>query len=80
MEIIILKANNDNYIDFKNFNTLEDLFNFKDEVDEDFIFGLNNSYNDDPNKISEEWEIDFEKAKKISKSKYNIMIYDDYVE
>lgn len=80
MTFLIKKASDDEYMGFKVINSIDELLIFKKSVKVDIIISNAFYYNQDPNQIKQFFNISLEKAKMISKIKYEILIYDDYIE
>ena len=80
MTFLIVKASNDDYMTFKVINSLDELLIFKESVKVNIIISNSIYYNQDPNWIKQFFNISLKKAKMISKIKYEILIYDDYIE
>ena len=80
MTFLITKASNDDYMTFKVINSLDELLIFKESIKVNIVISNSLYYNQDPNWIRQFFDISLEKAKMISKIKYEILIYDDYIE
>lgn len=80
MTVVVTRASDWTWYDFKTFDTIENLFSFvKKEgtviLSESFLYGRKD-YED----IAETLEISLEDAIKLTKCEFDVKIYDDYVE
>ena len=73
MLVLVTKASDDYWYEFKEVNTIEDLL----KIDDDIIIRPNR-YNKD---IVQYWDgFKEEDISKLEKAKVNVLIYDDYIE
>lgn len=75
--ILVRKASSDYWYDFEN---KTDVFKLIEKYNT-FIFKLNYQYKEKVEDLIRFWDgLTLEDAKKISKCRYEILIYDDYIE
>ena len=85
MEFLITKANNDYWYKIEEYKTIEELLSAIEKRHHDFIIGKNDCFNEEPEKIYQSFIYDnkkmtMEDARKISQLKYEIEIYNSYIE
>ena len=81
MELMVIKTNNDYWVRFESYNSIQELFESMEKRHHNLILGTNDFYGEDPEHILEFWDkIDLATAEKISKTKYTIEIYNSYRE
>ena len=82
MIVLITKVSEDYYFDFKDFQTFDDLISFMKESKHPLVLGQNDFYDSDPQDILKYWDTinDLEIAKNICECKYEVEIYDDWIE
>ena len=81
MTVMVVKTNNDSWVRFEDYVTVESLFREVEKRHHPIILQKNHFYKDHPNDILECWEnISYETAVKISSSPYQIEIYNSYRE
>lgn len=81
MELMVVKSNNDYWVRFESYNSVQELIESMENRHHDLILGTNDFYGKDPEYILEFWDkIDLATAEKISKTKYTIEIYNNYRE
>ena len=79
MEFMVIKTNDDYWVKFESYNSVEGLIKSMEKRHHDLILGINDFYGQDPEYILEFWDkINLTTAEKISKTKYTIEIYNDY--
>lgn len=79
MEFMVIKTNDDYWVKFESYNSVEGLIKSMEKRHHDLILGTNDFYGQDPEYILEFWDkINLATAKKISETKYTIEIYNDY--
>lgn len=78
MEFYISKVSNDKFYKFESFNTIDSVMKKYHRV----IIEKNFFYKENPKEIRQNWygEISLQDALRCSNCKYNIIIYDDYIE
>ncbi len=76
--VITTIINNNPYI--KTFDTIQDIINFREKVNEELIIKLNFWYNEPVEACMKYCEVSEDVAKQIVSTKYEIEIYDDYRE
>jgi len=77
MKVVITKASNCDFAETKDFNTFEDLINFMVECGQELILRENFFFGDNPGEL--DW-MPSEKAKMVAECKYEVKIYDGYIE
>jgi len=85
MEFLITKANNDYWYKIEEYKTIEELLLSIEKRHHDFIIGKNDYFNWNPAEIYQSFIYDnkkmtMEDARKISQLKYQITIYNGYIE
>ena len=81
MELMVVKTNNDYWVKFESYDSVQELIESMEKRHHDLILGINDFYEKDPEYILKFWDkIDFATAEKISKTKYTIEIYNSYRE
>lgn len=81
MELMVVKTNNDYWVRFESYDSVQELFESMEKRHHNLILGANDFYEEDPKRILEFWDkIDLATAEKISKTKYTIEIYNSYRE
>lgn len=81
MELMVIKTNDEYWVRFESYNTVQELIQSMEDRHHDLILGINEFYGEDPEYILEFWEkINLTTAEKISKTKYTIEIYNSYIE
>ena len=81
MKVLITKASNDFWYQIKEFNTLEELFNFKNECGHDIIISKNLEQSCPAKDLMKWWEgMKKEDAEIFYTLKYQIQIYDSWIE
>ena len=80
MTVVVTRASDWTWHDFRTFNTIEKLFSFVKEqgdviLSENFLYGRK-----DYEIIAEASEISLEDAIKFTECEFEVKIYDDYVE
>lgn len=81
MELMVIKSNDEYWVRFESYNTVQELIQSMENRHHDLILGTNEFYGEDPEYILEFWEkINLATAEKISKTKYTIEIYNSYIE
>ena len=81
MELMVIKSNNDYWVRFESYDSVQEIIESMEKRHHDLILGINDFYEKDPEYILEFWDkIDFATAEKISKTKYTIEIYNSYRE
>jgi gamma-glutamylcyclotransferase (GGCT)/AIG2-like uncharacterized protein YtfP len=79
MEFLVTKASRNTWYEFKTFNSLEELIDYKNSCREDIIISKNFNYKDPINVIMYVYDTTLEDAKKIRETEYEIQIHDDYL-
>lgn len=83
MEFLVTKASDDYWYTFEEYNTIDELIQSMEKRDTSYVIKNNFDYKTDPKEIKKYWdgmEMTLKDAKKISKLKYNLLIYDDWIE
>lgn len=81
MELMVIKSNDEYWVRFESYDTVQELIQSMENRHHDLILGTNEFYGEDPEYILEFWEkINLATAEKISKIKYTIEIYNSYIE
>ena len=81
MEFLVTKASEDYWYKIEKYNTIEELIQSMEKREVSYIIQENLNYKVDPKEIKEYWyKMTLEDAEKISKLKYNLLIYDDWIE
>lgn len=81
MEFMVTKTNDDYWVKFESYNSIEGLIKSMEKRHYDLILSTNDFYGQDPEFIFKVWDkISLATAEKISKTKYTIEIYNDYRE
>lgn len=79
MDFIITKASDDNYYDVMSFDTLQELIHYFEAIQEEMILSESLWYNsaNGIRRFKPKWADD---AEDIAACKYELKIYDDYIE
>ena len=83
MEFLVTKASDDYWYKFEEYDTIDELIQSMEKRDTSYIIRKNFDYKTDPKEIKTYWDgmgMTLKDAKKISKLKYNLLIYDDWIE
>jgi hypothetical protein len=81
MELMVIKSNDEYWVRFESYDTVQELIQSMENRHHDLILGTNEFYGENPEYILEFWEkINLATAEKISKTKYTIEIYNSYIE
>lgn len=82
MEFLVTKASDDYWYKFEKYDTMDELIQSMEERDTSYVIKHNFSYKEDPKEIKKYWDgiATLKDAKKISKLKYNLLIYDYWIE
>ena len=85
MEFLVMKANNDYWYKIENYETIEELTSAIEKRHHGFIIRKNDFHGQDPLEIYKWFTYDnrtmtMETARKISTLKYQITIYNGYIE
>lgn len=81
MEMMVVKANDDYWVRFESYDSVQELIESMEKRHHNLILGINDFYEEDPEYILEFWDkINLATAEKISKTKYKIEIYNNYRE
>ena len=81
MELMVIKSNNDYWVRFESYDSIQELVESMESRHHDLILSVNSFYGENPEYILEFWDkINLATAEKISKTKYKIEIYNNYRE
>lgn len=81
MEFLVTKANDDYWYKFEKYDTIDELIQSMEKRGTAYVIKKNFNYKEDPKEIKECWnKMTLENAKKISKLKYNLLIYNSWIE
>lgn len=80
MLVAVTKVSNDDFLDFRNVNSIEDLIRLKKQFQYPLIFRTNFSSYEEIKDLMKWRDLSEEKAKLLKECEYEIEIYDDYIE
>ena len=80
MTYVVYKASDDYYSELKSFETLSELQAWTDTLNHPVIIRHNFWWNEQVDTVAAALEIDEDKAREIANIKYELLIYDDYIE
>ena len=81
MEFLVTKASEDYWYRIEKYDTIDELIQSMEKIDTSYVIEDNFHYKENPKEIKECWhKMTLKDAEKISKLKYNILIYDYWIE